>query len=147
MTRYDGPGAPAPPAEGRGAAVFALVRCWAAGLVVLLFTEYFQATLVYGHLASEDNLETFPGRLLLIHLPNAVCLGLTAWVAGRLHREPFRDVPFQHFAAAFAVPVAAQAVNMSLQWSALAAEGLLMSNAVLVVGCVSGYAADRLQEE
>ncbi|MFD5033969.1 hypothetical protein ACFWM0_26725 [Streptomyces sp. NPDC058405] len=147
MTRYDYPGAPAQRDEGRGAAVFALVRAWAAGIVVLLFTEYLQATLVYDYLASDDRLETFLGRLLLIHLPNAVCIALAAWAAGRLHRDPFRDASLQHLAAAFAVPVAAQALNMSLQWDGLAAEGLLMSNAVLVVGCVAGYAADRLQEE
>ncbi|MFE1960038.1 hypothetical protein [Streptomyces sp. NPDC059479] len=147
MTRYDYPGARAQRDEGPGAPVFALVRAWAAGIVVLVATEYLQATLVYDHLASEDNLETFLGRLMLIHLPNAACIALASWAAGRIHRDPFRDASFQHALATFTVPVAAQALNMSLQWQDLTAEGLLMSNAVLVLGCVTGHAADRLQED
>lgn len=147
MTRYDYLGAPARRDDGRGAPVFALMRAWAAGIVMLLVTEYLQATLVYDHLASEDKLETFLGRLLLIQLPNAACIAFAAWAAGRVHRDPFRDARVQHLAAILTVPVAAQALNMSLQWQDLAAEGLLMSNAVLVVGCVTGYAADRLQED
>ncbi|MFF3749835.1 hypothetical protein ACFYYH_05135 [Streptomyces sp. NPDC002018] len=147
MTRYDYPGARTQRDEGPGAPVFALVRAWAAGIVVLVVTEYLQATLVYDHLASENNLETFFGRLMLIHLPNAVCIALASWAAGRVHRDPFRDAPFQHFLAAFTVPAVAQGLNMALQWQDLAAEGLLMSNAVLVLGCVTGYAADRLQED
>ncbi|MFF5564400.1 hypothetical protein ACFY7Z_03490 [Streptomyces sp. NPDC012623] len=147
MTRYDHPGAPARHGDGRGAPVFALVRAWAAGIVVLLFTEYLQATLVYDYLAAEDSLETFGGRLTLVHLPNAVCLALATWAAGRVHADPYRDRAAQHLPAAFTVPVVAQAINMALQWDRLAAEGVLMSNAVLVVGCVTGYAVERLQEE
>ncbi|MFE2034456.1 hypothetical protein ACFXBB_14605 [Streptomyces scopuliridis] len=147
MTRYDYPRAPARRDDGGGAPVLALMRAWAAGIVMLLVTEYLQATLVYDHLASEEKLETFLGRLLLIHLPNAVCVAVAAWAAGRVHREPYRDAPVQHLAAVLTVPVAAQALNMSLQWQDLAAEGLAMSNAVLVVGCVTGYATERLQED
>ncbi|MEU7282591.1 hypothetical protein AB0A69_28010 [Streptomyces sp. NPDC045431] len=130
----------------RGAGVLALTWAWAVGIVVLVVTEYAQATLVYEHLASEARLETFGGRLLLIHLPNALCVALAAWAAGRSHREPYRERPARHLAAVLAVPVAAQALNMALQWRELAAEGLFLSNAVLAVGCVAGYAADRLQE-
>ncbi|MFD7116049.1 hypothetical protein [Streptomyces sp. NPDC056730] len=147
MTRYDYPRAPARRDGGGGAAVFALMRAWAAGIVMLLITEYLQATLVYDHLASDEKLETFTGRLLLIHLPNAICIAVAAWAAGRFHHEPFRDATAQHLTAVLTVPAAAQALNMSLQWQDLAAEGLLMSNAVLVVGCVTGYAVERLQEE
>ncbi|MGW1880854.1 hypothetical protein [Streptomyces sp. NPDC001970] len=147
MTRYGYPGASAHRDEGRGAAVFALVRAWAAGIVVLLLTEYVQATVVYDYLATKSQLETFGGRLLLIHLPNALCIGLATWAAGRVHRDPYRHSPPQHLTAALTVPLAAQLLNMALQWDALAAEGLLMSNAVLAVGCVAGYAADRLQED
>ncbi|MEV0035321.1 hypothetical protein [Streptomyces sp. NPDC050804] len=147
MTRYDYPGARAQRDEGPGAPVFALVRAWAAGIVVLVATEYLQATLVNDHLASEDSLETFLGRLTLIHLPNAICIALASWIAGRVHHEPYRDARFQHALATFTVPVAAQALSMSIQWQDLATEGLLMSNAVLVLGCVTGYAADRLTED
>ncbi|WP_066955640.1 hypothetical protein [Streptomyces lushanensis] len=147
MTRYDYPGARAQRNEDPGAPVFALVRAWAVGIVVLVVTEYLQATLVYDHLASEENLETFLGRLMLIHLPNALCIALATWAAGRAHHDPFRAAAFRHALATFTVPVAAQALNMSLQWQDLAAEGLLMSNAVLVLGCVTGNAADRLTED
>ncbi|MFD3519641.1 hypothetical protein [Streptomyces sp. NPDC058653] len=147
MTRYGYPGASAPRDEGRGAAVFALARAWAAGIVVLLLTEYLQTTLVNDHLATSENLETFNGRLMLIHLPNAVCIALATWAAGRVHREPFRDSRPQHAVAVFTVALAAQALNMLLQWQDLEAEGILMSNAVLVVGVVSGYAAERLQDD
>ncbi|MFJ2110472.1 MULTISPECIES: hypothetical protein [unclassified Streptomyces] len=147
MTRYDYPGAPARRDDGRGAPVFALVRAWVAGTVVLLFTEYLRLSLIHGHLtAGADGPETFPGRLMLIHLPNAACIAAAAWAAGRVHRDPFRDHALQHMPAAFTVPAVAQALTMALQWGELTAEGVLMSNAVLVVGCVAGYAADRLQE-
>ncbi|MEV6421968.1 hypothetical protein [Streptomyces sp. NPDC051662] len=147
MTRYDYPRAPARRDDGGGAPVLAIMRAWAAGIVMLLLTEYLQATLVYDHLASDEKLETYLGRLLLIHLPNATCIAVAAWAAGRAHRDPFRDARAQHLTAVLTVPVAAQALNLSLQWEDLAAEGLLMSNAVLVVGCVTGYAVERLQED
>ncbi|MGW6597970.1 hypothetical protein [Streptomyces sp. NPDC055036] len=147
MTRYDYPGAPARRGGGGGARVLAIVRAWAAGIVMLLITEYLQATLVYDHLVTDEKLETFLGRLLLIHLPNATCIAVAAWAAGRAHRDPFRDAMAQHLTAVLTVPVAAQALNLSLQWDDLVAEGLLMSNAVLVVGCVTGYAVERLQED
>ncbi|MCL7376038.1 hypothetical protein [Streptomyces sp. 35G-GA-8] len=147
MTRYDYPRAPARRGDGGGAPVLAIVRAWAAGIVMLLITEYLQATLVYDHLVSDEKLETFLGRLLLIHLPNATCIAVAAWAAGRAHRDPFRDAMAQHLTAVLTVPVAAQALNLSLQWDDLVAEGLLMSNAVLVVGCVTGYAVERLQED
>lgn len=147
MTRYGYPGASVQREEGRGAAVFALARAWAAGIVVLLLTEYLQTTLVNDHLATSENLETFNGRLMLVHIPNAICIALSAWAAGRFHREPFRDSTPQHLLAVFTVGAAAQALNMVVQWENLEAEGILMSNAVLVVGVVAGYAGERLQDE
>ncbi|WP_432075150.1 hypothetical protein [Streptomyces wuyuanensis] len=147
MTRYGFPGASTRGDEGRGAALFALARAWAAGVVVLLFTEYVQATVVYEHVATPSRMETFGGRLLLIHLPNALCVALAVWAAARIHRVPYRDSVPWHLTAALVVPISAQLLNMGLQWERLSAEGLLMSNAVLVLGCVTGYAADRLQED
>ncbi|WP_330173875.1 hypothetical protein OG875_10005 [Streptomyces sp. NBC_01498] len=147
MTRYGYPGASVQREEGRGAAVFALARAWAAGIVVLLLTEYMGTTLVNDHLATSENLETFNGRLMLIHIPNAVCIALATWASGRFHRDPFRDSTFQHALAVFTVATAAQGLNMALQWHALETEGVLMSNAVLVVGVVAGSSADRLQDD
>ncbi|MFF8842681.1 hypothetical protein ACF08N_08080 [Streptomyces sp. NPDC015127] len=147
MTRYGHPAVPARRDDGPRAGILALMKCWAAGIVVLLFTEYLQVTLVYDTLDSAGRLGSFGGRLLLVHLPNALCIALSVWAAARLHRPPFRHGTVRHLAAALAVPVAAQLLNMAIQWQELAAEGLLMSNAVLVLGCVAGWAADRLQEE
>ncbi|MGW1137867.1 hypothetical protein [Streptomyces zhihengii] len=146
MTRYDHPGAPARYDDGRGAGFLALTKAWAAGIVVLLFTEYVQVTLVWEQFAAEGGTESFTGRLLLIHLPNAVCVALSAWAAGRVHRPPFRYRTGPHLLAVLAVPLAAQALNLALQGGELAAEGVLMSSAVLALGCVAGWAADRLQD-
>ncbi|WP_455362075.1 hypothetical protein [Streptomyces sp. SYSU K21746] len=147
MMRYDYPRASVRQDDRRRGAAFALMRAWAAGIVVLVLTEYLQVTLVYEPLASVARLESFGGRLMLVHLPNAVCIALAAWAAARVHREPFRTAPVQHVSAAVAVPVSAQLLNMAVQWDDLAAEGLLLSNAVLVVGCVAGCALDRLQDD
>ncbi|MER5462671.1 hypothetical protein ABT010_18720 [Streptomyces sp. NPDC002668] len=89
----------------------------------------------------------FGGRLLLTHLPKALFVAPAAWAAARIHREPYRAPTPRRLTASFAVPVVAQLLNMTVQWEELAAEGLLPSNAVLVVGCVAGYAGDRLQDE
>ncbi|MFE0088334.1 hypothetical protein [Streptomyces sp. NPDC058991] len=147
MTRYGSPGASAREDEGPGAALLALARAWAAGVVVLLFTEYVLARVVYEHLATAARMETFGGRLLLIHLPNALCVGLAVWAAARIHRAPFRDSTPWHLTAALTVPTAVQLLDIGLHWERLSAEGLSMSNAVLAVGCVAGCAADRLQED
>ncbi|TXS56673.1 hypothetical protein [Streptomyces sp. t39] len=147
MTRYDHPGAPARYDDGRGAGFLALTKAWAAGIVVLLFTEYVQVTLVWEQFGTEDRTASFAGRLLLIHLPNALCVALAVWAAGRLHRPPYRHRTVRHLLAVLAVPLAAQALNLTLQGPELAAEGVLMSSAVLALGCVAGWAADRLQEE
>ncbi|MEV5984520.1 hypothetical protein AB0L85_05795 [Streptomyces sp. NPDC052051] len=125
---------------------FALVLAWAAGLIALFLTEYVQVTYFYEHLATTERLESFGGRLLCIHLPNAVCVALATWIAGRTHREPFRESLPRHLAALFAVPLFAQIVNVGTHWGRVSAEGLLMSCAVVVVGAVAGYGVDRLRE-
>ncbi|MFJ4339247.1 hypothetical protein [Streptomyces sp. NPDC088915] len=130
--------------EDGGTAV--LVRAWAAGLIVLLLAEYLQVTYVYGTFADAERLGSFGGRLLLVHLPNALCVALAVGVSGRLHREPFRSSPARHAAALFAVPLFAQVVSLALQWERASVEGLSMSCAVVVVGAFCGHAADRLQE-
>ncbi|MFI7013016.1 hypothetical protein [Streptomyces sp. NPDC050164] len=122
------------------------MRAWAAGLIVLFISEYVQVTYYYETFASVDRLESFGGRLLLVHLPNAVCVALTAWIAGRLHREPFRDSMPRHLAAVFGVPLFAEVVTIVMHLGRASLEGFLMSCVVVVVGAVTGYAVDRLQE-
>ncbi|MFE8939354.1 MULTISPECIES: hypothetical protein [unclassified Streptomyces] len=129
-----------------GGGTAALVRAWAAGLVVLLLAEYLQVTYLYGTFADAGRLEGFGGRLLLVHLPNALCVALAVGVSGRVHREPFRSSPARHAVALFAVPLFAQAVSLALQWERASVEGLSMSCAVVVVGAFCGHAADRLRE-
>jgi hypothetical protein len=126
MTRYEHSGSAGGRHEGPRAAAFAMIRAWAAGLVVLLLIEYLQATLVYGHLVPDGGLDTFTSRLLLVHIPNAVCVALATWAAGRLHSEPYRLATLPHLMAACAVPVVAQALNLALQWHQLASEDLLI---------------------
>ena len=125
---------------------FALVLAWAAGLIVLFVTEYIQVTYFYEPFATPERLESFGGRSLCIHLPNAPCIALATWVAGRLHREPFRESVPRHLAALFAVPLFGQLVNIAMHWGRASTEGLLMSCAVVVAGAAAGYAADRLRE-
>ncbi|WP_406862823.1 hypothetical protein ABZO31_21315 [Streptomyces sp. HUAS MG47] len=142
-------GSPAPADTGRP--IFALLKSWAAGLIVLLLTSYLQTAYFYGALATPERLESFADVLWLVHLPNAVCIALAVWVSARVHAEPHRESTVQHMSAAFVVPVAAQlvgfAVTAGLPWRNLGVLSVIMSIAVLVVGCVAGYAAERLREQ
>ncbi|MEV7087337.1 hypothetical protein AB0O07_15770 [Streptomyces sp. NPDC093085] len=126
--------------------LMAMAAAWAAGFVTLGVASYLQVTYLYETLASTERLESFGGRLLLIHLPNALCVALAAWVSARAHREPFRDLPVRHAFAVFTVPVFAQVINLVLRWDRVSLEGLLMSCAVVVAGAVTGYAVDRIRE-
>ncbi|WOX22370.1 hypothetical protein [Streptomyces solicathayae] len=148
MSYYQNYGAPAPDA---GRPIFALMKAWAAGLIVLLIASYLQTSYFYGTFATPERLESFSNVLWLIHLPNAVCIALSVWVSARVHAEPHRESAVQHMSAAFVVPVAAQIVafvlTAGLPYRDLGALSVLMSVAVLVVGCVAGYAAERLREQ
>ncbi|GGT52695.1 hypothetical protein [Streptomyces purpureus] len=139
------------PARPAGKPFFALMKAWGAGLVVLMLTSYLQIAHFYETFATPERLESFGGVLWLVHLPNAVCIALSVWVAARVHPEPYRDSPVRHMSAAFAVPVAAQLVSYTiaagLPWRDLGALSVAMSLAVLVVGCVAGYFGDRLRAD
>ncbi|MFE2945005.1 hypothetical protein ACFXKG_39140 [Streptomyces sp. NPDC059255] len=126
--------------------LLAMAAAWAAGFVVLAVTSYLQVTYVYETLGSTERLESFGGRLLVIHLPNAVCVALGAWASSRAHREPFRDLPVRHAFAVFTVPVLVQVLNIGIRWERVSLEGVLMSCAVVVAGAVTGYAVDRIRE-
>ncbi|MFF3453317.1 hypothetical protein ACFYXH_03120 [Streptomyces sp. NPDC002730] len=151
MTRYGYPGAPAGREKGGSAGLFALMRSWAAGIVVLAVTSYLHVTYIHGTFASTDEPESFTGELLLTHLPNAVAIALAVWAAARIHPEPYRDSRARHLAAALVVPVAAQLVAYALAfttpWISLTALAVFLSLAVLAVGCTVGLAADRLQSD
>ena len=145
MTRYGFPGARTHGGEGRHAGLFALMRAWAAGIVVLALTEYLQVTLAYENLTGIGGPQSFGGRVLLVDLPNAVCVLLATWAAAGTHRSPFRDAPVRHLAASVAVPVAAQLLSVLAHGDDMTLVGLSMSTAVLALGCTAGMAADRLR--
>ncbi|MEU9197057.1 hypothetical protein [Streptomyces hundungensis] len=145
MTRYSYPGAP--PGERESSALSALIRSWAVGIVVLVVTEYLQMSLLNAPLVGDDGPGSFGSALLLVHLPNAVCLALATWTAARLHRTPYRAHLGQHLTAALAIPVAAQLLTLSMQWDRMGGFGGItfwMSNAVVVTGCAVGLALARL---
>ena len=125
---------------------FPLLLAWAAGIITLFGSEYIQVTYFYANVATPERLESFGGRLLCLHLPDLVCIGLAAWVAGRLHREPFRASLPQHLAALCTVPLVVQLANMATHWGRTSAEGRLMTCVVTAVGLVIGYGVDRWQE-
>ncbi|MFD5232000.1 hypothetical protein ACFWJ5_26365 [Streptomyces qaidamensis] len=123
-----------------------LVRCWAAGIVVLVLTEYVQMTLIHDPLAGPDGVGSFGAALALVHLPNLVCVVLATWAAARVHPEPWRQTPVRHLAAACAVPAAAQVLLLALRPDVLdlAGPALWMSTGVLLAGCAVGLLLDRL---
>ncbi|OII60133.1 hypothetical protein BJP40_11480 [Streptomyces sp. CC53] len=126
--------------------LLALLRSWAVALVVLAVTEYVQITHLRPLLVGEEGPGPFGAGLLLVQLPDFVCVALAAWVAGRVHAEPFRRSPRAHRAAVFAVPALAAAASTAVQWGRVPAVGLLLSGAVTATGAVTGYLLNRLQE-
>ncbi|MET7381026.1 hypothetical protein ABZT08_19765 [Streptomyces sp. NPDC005526] len=140
-------GCGAPAAAGPGP-LLSLVRSWAAGVVVLVVTEYVQMSLLYAHLVGPRGVGSFGAALLLVHLPNLVCVTLAVWAAARVHPEPWREMPVRHTGAACAVPAAAQVLTLSLRWERTGFGSLAfwMSTAVLLTGCAAGLLLDRWRE-
>ncbi|MFC9908800.1 hypothetical protein [Streptomyces sp. NPDC127197] len=124
----------------------ALIRSWAAGIVVLVLTEYVQMTLIHDNFVGPSGVDSFGAALALVHLPNLVCVVLATWAAARVHPEPWREIPVRHVAAACAVPAAAQLLTVTLRWDVVgvASLALWMSTGVLLAGCAVGLLLDRL---
>lgn len=141
-----GAGSGSGPGQGeRGATFFSLARAWAAGIVVLVVTQYLQVSLLYENLAGPHGPESWGATLGLVHLPNLVCIALATWAAARMHPEPQCQDPLPHAIAACAVPVAAQVLTLAVErhrpgFDALA---VCMSTGVLITGCAIGWAAER----
>jgi hypothetical protein len=123
-----------------------LVRCWTVGIVVLVLTEYVQMTLIHDPLVGPDGVGSFGAALVLVHLPNLVCVVLATWAAARVHPEPWREVPVRHLTAACATPAAAQVLLPTLRPDVLdlAGAAFWMSTGVLLAGCAVGLLLDRL---
>ncbi|MFF2652079.1 hypothetical protein [Streptomyces sp. NPDC058045] len=151
MARYGSTGyRPAGAERGeRSAGVFAFIRAWAVGILVLLITEYIQMNALYGPVTGDKGPESFGSALLLVHLPNLVCVTLATWAAATVHPEPQSERPLQHAVAACAVPVAAQFLSLSVLWGrpGFDALGLWLSNGVLLAGCALGWTADKLRRD
>jgi hypothetical protein len=135
------------PKEERGAEFLTLIRAWAAGIVVLVVTEYLQVTLIYEHLVGPRGTGSWGGTLLLVHLPNLVCVALATWAAARMHPEPQCRRPLRHAVAACAVPVAGQVLTLADEGHRPGFDALsvVMSTGVLITGCAIGWAAERWQ--
>ncbi|MGW1889665.1 hypothetical protein ACWCP6_05290 [Streptomyces sp. NPDC002004] len=133
---------------GSGGALFAMTRAWAAGILVLLVSEYVQMRAVYDTLVGPRGPQSFGGALLLVHLPNLLCLMLTTWAAARAHPEEQRELRVRHAAAAFGVPVAAQVLTLTVSWDrpGFGALAVGMSTAVLLAGCGLGWLLSAWQE-
>jgi hypothetical protein len=126
----------------------ALVRAWAAGVLVLVVTEYAQMTVVHGTFVGPRGVGSFGAALALVHLPNLLCVVLATWAAARVHPRPWREVPVRHAVAGCAVPAAAQVLTLSLRWDRVgfASTALWMSTAVVLAGCAVGMLLDAWWE-
>jgi hypothetical protein len=122
-----------------------LVRSWAAGVLVLVVTEYIQVRAVYDHVVGPEGVDSFGAALIFVHIPNLLCVVLATWAAARVHPEPWRLVPGRHVAAACAVPAAGQLLTLSLRPDLVTVSSLAlwMSTGVLLAGCSMGLLLDK----
>ncbi|MFG2788743.1 hypothetical protein [Streptomyces sp. NPDC048419] len=125
-----------------------LVRSWAAGVLVLVVTEYIQVRAVHDNVAGPEGVGSFGAALIFVHIPNLLCVVLATWAAARVHPEPWRRVPGRHVAAACAVPAAGQLLTLSLRPDLVTVSSLAlwMSTGVLLAGCSMGLLLDKWWE-
>ena len=141
--RFDRSGEPE--RQGWTATFFAFAQAWAAGIVVLVVTQYLQMTLLYENLVGRYGPQSWGSALGLVHLPNLVCIALATWAAARMHPEPQSARTGRHATAAFTVPVAAHLFTLAASRNVPGFDALTvcMTTAVLVTGCVVGWSAER----
>jgi hypothetical protein len=103
---------------------------------------------VHGPLVGPRGVGSFGAALVLVHLPNLLCVVLATWAAARAHPEPWRGSPVRHAAAGCAVPAAAQVLTLSLHWDRAgpSAPAFWMSTAVALAGCAAGMLLDAWRE-
>lgn len=131
---------------GRSAAVFAMLRSWGAGIVVLWVVTALLGVTVFERYGTVERMGSLGWRILLLHVPTAVAALLSAYFAARVHPEPFRSSPAQHLFAALAVPLGAQLFALARHWGVLVPQGVVLSSLAVVAGCLTGTVADVMRD-
>ncbi|MFD7612311.1 hypothetical protein [Streptomyces sp. NPDC059828] len=137
------PGRHEPGDSGR---FFALVRSWAAAIVVYFVCGLLFARALLEPLATSERLDAFAWRLALLHVPGILTITLTVLAAARLLPEPRRDSLPVRLAATLTVPLVALAYGYAVTWQVLAPEGVFMPAVSFATGAAAGLVLDRLVE-
>lgn len=125
------------------AAVLQVIRCWAAAVVVQQGLAWFFSVALFAPLASEERLESFGWRLLLLHVPGLLAVFGGVLAAGRLHPSPGRLSWPRHLTATLTAPLVSLAFSLGTTWSMLAAEAIGMALATLAFGSATALALDH----
>lgn len=128
------------------APVFAMLRSWAAGIVVLWVVTALLGVTVFERYGTVGRLESVGWRVLLLHVPTAVAALASAYFAARVHPEPFRSSPGQHLFATLTVPLAAQLLGLARHWGLLVPQGVVLSSLAVIAGCLAGAVADVMRD-
>ncbi|CAL9513016.1 hypothetical protein SUDANB106_03700 [Streptomyces sp. enrichment culture] len=131
-----------------GAALPAMLRSWAAGIVVLLVAQSLVDRTLGEYAVTPERVESFGWRMVLFHIPAALCVALATLAAARLHREPFRGSPAAHLTAALTVPLVAYGASLLMIGSRtdMSGQGIALSGAATLAGCAAGMAADLVMD-
>ncbi|MFE2290298.1 hypothetical protein [Streptomyces sp. NPDC059452] len=125
----------------------ALTRSWVTGALVYLAAGFLMSRLLLELLGSQARLETFGGRLSLLHIPALAVTLLTVLAAARTLPDEYRKSRTLYLLAVLTVPLAGLAYGFAVPSEAVGIEAVLMPVVSLATGATSGVAVDRLLEE
>ncbi|MFE5871093.1 hypothetical protein ACFQ6V_20920 [Streptomyces roseifaciens] len=128
----------------RSTAFFAMMRSWAAAVVVLFAASLILNAAILDELATAEHLASFAWRVAIIYVPNTLYVTLAVWAAARLLPEPHRDSLPVYLLAALGVPVITSTRTIVEGWDLVVAEGIGMVAAALVLGGAAGVVLGRL---
>jgi hypothetical protein len=139
--------APGKSADGQqgGSTFLGLVRCWAVAIVVQQLLQWAFTVSLFEPLATQERLESFTWRLLLLHIPALVGFGAATFSAARVHKEPGRASVPLHLLATLTVPVTTWAIGLATTWGTVNAEGVGMPLAALCTGAAAALGVDRMK--
>ncbi|MGK5451209.1 hypothetical protein [Streptomyces radiopugnans] len=125
-----------------------MLRSWAAGIVVLLVAQSLVDRTLGEYAVTPERVESFGWRMVLFHIPAALCVALATLAAARLHREPFRGSPAAHLTAALTVPLVAYGASLLMIGSRtdMSGQGIALSGAATLAGCAAGMTADLVMD-